>query len=199
METVDPPASLAWRDLEQECLFAVETAEKSGRPITMGRYGVQAVVVRDKTTGAMTTQVMQSLPDFEGVVGPRGRQFVFDAKVCSKSSLSLNDSTTKERQLRHMLRRSRCGAACGLLVHFNRRELKQSTVPAQTWLFPVHFAVPFWERVTSHQERSIGLTAADEYGIAVEWWLPPRGRRPRLLLEVALQELLGRVDELGGT
>lgn len=142
---------------------------------TMSRYGTHAVLVEGKWTP------IHSLPDFEGVL-MGGRQFVFDAKVCSsRASLDLNDEKLKKRQLKHLLTRARFGAIAFLLIHFPERALKTKTVPALTVAFPVSGLMSFWQRVDAGEIKSLGREDALELGFEVAWTNGRGNPKPDLL------------------
>jgi penicillin-binding protein-related factor A (putative recombinase) len=132
-----------------------------------GRYGVQAVRTGD------AWQVMQSLPDFEGVTRD-GRQAIFDAKVCSQSSFALDKyrmetKGSRSRQLKHMLDRSLFGVRCFFLIHWNERRLTTRTEPAVTYAFPVQQGHPFWESFLAGEIKSIRRSDCETYGHKIAW------------------------------
>lgn len=136
----------------------------------------------------MVWQPMQSLPDFEGVL-LGGRQFVFDAKVCSQASFPLAESTMKERQLRHLLRRAQFGAISFLLIHFNARSLITKSIPARTIAFPVRPDHPFWEAFARGEIKRITEQDAELYGIHVEWNIATGKRKLSPDLITAIHEI----------
>lgn len=153
----------------------------------IGRYGVQATVRPSHTTpGAMETQLMQSLPDFEGMCRCHDAEregamnafnhVIFDAKVCSAASFPWNKYRSetrgpRSRQLKHMLRRSRFGARCFFLFHWNERSLAKRIIPARTFVFPVSYLDDYWDRVESLEVKSLSLSDCEEKGVEVEWVL----------------------------
>lgn len=191
----EPPTSLVWKDFENLLLLAAERAEEAGR-LTMGRYGVQFTYAKLNPTQPAVARPLRSLPDFEGILAPLGRQFICDAKVTSGASLKLDESHLTERQIRHMLRRSRFGAVCGLLVHCNERVLTRTVQPALTWAFPVHWRHPFWERVEAGEERSVSRVVFEEYGVPLTWEIPVRCRNATPRIHAAVEALFRLVKPL---
>lgn len=159
------------KEFEELCLYRMRQEQDLGRA-TMSRYGVQGNFIDGKW------QPVQSLPDFEGIVFG-GRQFVTDCKVCSAASFPLDDDKFKRRQLRHMLTRSRFGAICFLLIHFNPRELAKGVVPAATWAFPVYAEHPLWMAFDRSETKRIRPADCEEYAEHVEWNTLPGGRSER--------------------
>lgn len=129
---------------------------------TMSRCGVHAVFIQGKWSP------IDSLPDFEGVL-PGGRQFVFDAKVCSQASFPLDDDKLKKRQLRHLKKRDHYGAIAFLLIHFPERKLATRTDPELTVAFPVSDDHEFWRRVDSGEVKRLSRDEAMEFGVLVRW------------------------------
>lgn len=165
-------------------------------PYTLGRYGVQGAMFGDEF------RPMRSLPDFEGVYAD-GRQFIFDGKVCSGASFRLDKfdpdrPSTTQRQLSHMLKRSRFSVVCFFLVHFNFRELRTKTDPPATIAIPVGANVPVWRGYLRGEVRGISRAQAADYGIEIPWWAPPRAKKPRVNLSVALDLLRERKDDEEG-
>jgi penicillin-binding protein-related factor A (putative recombinase) len=173
------------KEFEKLIQLQMDAEERRGNA-TMSRYGVHAVFIDGKWTP------INSLPDFEGVLRG-GRQFVFDAKVCSsRASLPLNESKVTERQLRHLLKRARFGAVTFLLIHFPERVLKTKTTPAETFAFPVYPESEFWLRVESGEIKSICREDCHVLAASVEW-IEGRGR-PRPDLLPAIMELAGETQ-----
>lgn len=160
--------------------------EESRDNATMARYGVHAVFIDEKWTP------IHSLPDFEGIL-PGGRQFVFDAKVCSsRASLDLNDDKLKKRQLKHLLTRAKFGAISFILIHFPERVLKTKTTPALTVAFPVDGRMSFWQRVDSGEIKSLGRQDALEIGVTVSWTEGRGNPKPDLLPAIRqLERMIG--------
>lgn len=144
------------------------------------RYGVQVSRVGD---GAADLIVMQSLPDFEGIV-PGGRQTIFDCKACSQASFDLTEYRTetggaRERQLRHMIDRAKLGAVCFFLIHWNRRQLATKTEPAVTYAFPIHPELIFWRDFYAGERKKITRQDCEWIGFEVAWNARDREHKPR--------------------
>lgn len=139
---------------------------------------------------------LQSLPDFEGLLPPTGRQFVTDAKVCGEASFKLREeSTTASRQLRHMLERDKFGAICFYTIHFTPRELAGGIQPAETWAFPVSGSHPFWQAFDRGEQKRISREDCREYGVEVEWNCLPGGRTERPDIVMAIYELAAKLGK----
>jgi len=205
------------KEFEDTCLKRMQAEQERGRAI-MSRYGVQGSFMRGAeppdftelasrctsfptTVGALGEafrsgkaaadqwRPVQSLPDFEGVLAPDGRQFIFDAKVSGDASLSLHDSHVAERQRKHLLTRSQFGAICFLLVHFTPRKLKASQQPAETWAFPVSIDHPFWAAFDRSEVKRITRQDCREYAVPVLWNVLPGGRTERPDVLAAVMQL----------
>lgn len=172
------------KDFEEICLYRMRQHEDRGEA-TMSRYGVQGSFVDGKW------QPIVSLPDFEGLLPPAGRQFIFDCKLCAAASFPLDDDKFKRRQLKHMLTRSRFGAVCFLLIHFSERTLKRSIEPAETWAFPVFAEHPLWAAFDRGETKRITRLDCQEYAVSVEWNTLPGGRTPRPDVLVAIRAMVG--------
>lgn len=182
------------KDFEAICLERMKLEEEAGRG-TMGRYGVMSSFFPDRETGVMTWQPVQSLPDFEGIIPPLGRQFVTDAKYTAAASVELRASHFPERQLAHMFRRSEFGAVCFLLIHFAGRELVTRDDPPETWAFPVFQSHPFWIAFSSGVgSGSINRSTAALFGVPVPWTTSDRGRKPRPDILAAVQGVAKLID-----
>lgn len=144
------------------------------RAIHAGRYGVQVQGIRD-VGGKLEWRPVPSLPDFEGVVAG-GRQFVFDAKVCSQASLSLHADHAPTKQLRHLLARGRMGAVSFLLVHWNARELKTKSEPPQTFVVPVAPHLELWRELETAQRRTLNRLDCQLRGHEITWGTIGLGR-----------------------
>lgn len=154
----------------------------------ISRAGVQAVRNKDEWV------VIPSLPDFEGVFAPRGNQIIFDCKVCSQASFDLSKyrSDTKgsrSRQLRHMLERSQFGSVCFFLIHWNPRSGKTFHQPAETFAFPVHAGMLFWQCFERGEVRSLTREDSKEYGWPVKWGTVSGGRTLRPLFLEAIPDI----------
>lgn len=178
------PETLKGKEFEELIMDAGARERKAGA-MTLGRYGVQGMVVKGKTL------LVPSLPDFEGVLAG-GRQFIIEAKVCSSASLQLDKQVVKPRQISHMLDRSAMGAQCFLLVHFNARKLQNANQPAFTVALPVTAdSSPVWQRfVDIYAEarrlkcnptarESISRDLAHDMGTVIRW-VAPKGCRKAL-------------------
>ena len=169
LEKDGTPVTLLSKQFEKMCINDGASSDN----YHMSRYGVSGVFIKGKW------QPIQSLPDFEGVIGDRGRQFIFDCKVCSSASFSLHDDKFKARQLKHMLARSQRGVVCFLLIHFNRRKLKTKEVPSVTYGVPVHPDLDFWEQFDRGEVRSLTKDDCLEFGHKCLWRLNPKARTPK--------------------
>ena len=159
---------------------AVEYLEMNLADITA--CGVQAVMTGTAVDKSPLWQVIQSLPDFEGVTG-FGTQFIFDCKVCSQSSFDLSKYRAeirgpKSRQLRHMQKRSRFGVPCFFLMHWNSRKGVTFEEPAKTYLFPVEES-EFWHAFERAEKRSITRKDCIDFGVECKWSIYGKGRKPR--------------------
>ena len=158
------PPNLKAKEFEQLIL----DAGKRDHRIEIDRYGVQVSLI------AGEWRPIQSLPDFDGVL-EQGRQFIMEAKTNSKTSLTLDKKHIKPRQIKHMLKRSRMGVPCFLIVHFNEFELKTKTHPAITVAVPVNDEDERWELLsTGKSAGSLGRSEACAMGDVITWSVPPR-------------------------
>lgn len=177
------------KEFEEIVLYRMRQHQDRGEA-TMSRYGVQGNFIDG------TWQPVQSLPDFEGLLAPDGRQFVTDCKVCSQASFPLDDDKFKRRQLRHMLTRARFGAICFLLIHFNARELSKTVTPAATWAFPVYADHPLWVAFDRSETKRIRPADCEEYAELVEWNTLPGGNKPRPDVLNAIRRLANKSRSL---
>jgi hypothetical protein len=185
------------KNLEELCIFRMKRERNRGLAI-MNRSGVHCSQRFDSATQTMVYQPLSSPPDFEGVTAPDGRQFIFDAKVCSAASLSIDSqggSGRGKREIPYLLERSTFGVATFLLIHFTPRELKASTVPARTVAFPVHVHHPFWEEYERGSVKRINWTHCDEYGLDVEWNAHAGGRKETPDIYSAVMWIRGCLDD----
>jgi len=176
------PEKIKGLEFEDLIVDSANREEKSGS-LTLNRYGVTLSVQNGVTMG------IQSKPDFEGVVAT-GRQFIFEAKVCSGASFPMHKDKIKPRQVSHMLIRSRFNVPCFLLIHWNARELVRSKVGAVTVAIPVSGADPRWQRfvdayakarrekTTVEPQGSITLEESIIIGKVVPWVVPKGCRKP---------------------
>ena len=143
----------------------------------IGKYGVQAARMKDEWI------IHSSLPDYEGPLVD-GRHITFDCKVCSQASFSWDKYRSltrgsRSRQLRHMIKRSRFGAKCFFLMHWNERVLTKQTFPARTFVLPVMHHFDYWDKVEGGEVKSISLADCNTIGIEVEWVKRDRGTKFR--------------------
>lgn len=183
--------------LEELCLRRMDKEEEAGRA-TMNRYGVHVSIRFDPATQARIVQVISSPPDFEGALH-NGRQFIFDAKVCSASSYSIDSAGGKRaRQIPFLIKRSRFNVITFLLLHFNERSLATKHDREVTWAFPVHHNHPFWKRYLAGEVKSISRTTCEDYAAEVLWSPLPKGKivLPELLPAInCVAELLSEIDD----
>jgi len=159
----DAPEKLLGKEFEKLCV-----RDALGNPhFHMSRYGVMGVFLKGQW------RPVTSLPDFEGVLKPHGRQFIFEAKVTSGASFSLSEDKLHKAQINHLLRRAEYGAVCFLLIHFNQRKLSKKTVKAETWAFPVHPENAYWEAFVRKEVKSINILDCQQYGIECGWHRTP--------------------------
>lgn len=217
-------AQVKGKEFEEVILYRVRQECELGRVI-MGRYGVQGSFSKGKpftldyyerqleTLPGQTSRILrelveaakasadgwrplQSLPDFEGLIPPRGTQFITDAKVCGKPSFDLREqSTSASRQLRHMLERDKFGAICFYAIHFTPRELAGGIQDAETWAFPVSASHPFWEAFDRGEQKRITREDCREYGVPIEWNCLPGGRTERPDIVMAIYELAAKLGK----
>ena len=166
-EELSVPAKLNGKKFEK---LLLEYTVREKKRLTMDRYGVQVAFI----DGAWTP--VPSFPDFEGVI-MGGKQFIVEAKSCSAASFPLHDDKFKERQYRHMKRRSKYGVPCFLIVHFNQRILKTKTVPAMTISIRVDPGMQLWKDFEAGLVKSISPELALENGSVVEWKTPKGCRK----------------------
>lgn len=176
------------KEFEKLLLDRMAYHERQGEA-TMSRYGVHATFMKNRETGKAEWRPIHSLPDFEGVLAPDGRQFVVECKVSNQASLNLQDSHFSDRQLKHLLTRARFGSISILLIHFPERILKTRTDEAQTWAFPVFDEHQFWQLFAAGGTRSISRGDCQDYAVPVQWNTTPGGRTERPDLLAAIREL----------
>jgi hypothetical protein len=187
-----PPATLGGngKELEELLMNEAKRMEKDGI-LTMGRYGTMVSMVDDAWLP------VPSLPDFDGVRGS-GRQFIIEAKVCSQPSFRIQSDKIKHKQVKHMLKRSRFGVDCHVLIHFNARTGVTFYDPPFTVAMPIRCGDFGWHRtweqfaeckVKDQEFPSLTRAIAMELGTPVKWHIPPRANKPR-------PDLLGLVGEL---
>lgn len=179
------------KEFEQHCLYRLDWEQAQGR-CCAGRYGVQGTLIDGKWAP------VSSLPDIEGVL-PSGRQFIFDAKVCSQASFDMakfrpGTRESKARQLDHLMRRSKFGAITFFLIHFPERQLVKRHDPAATWAFPVMQQHQFWDRFYANETTTITRADCNEHAAAVEWNAPGSCRTERPDILSAVNELAHYFD-----
>jgi penicillin-binding protein-related factor A (putative recombinase) len=161
--------SVTGKEFEALVLFRAQRMEEQ-KLLTMGRYGVQAVMIADPVTRVPAWQVIPSLPDFEGVIYGTGRQLIIEAKSCSQASYPIHQAGKKHpKQFDHMLRRAEFGALCYLLLHFNPRALKTKSDPAATYAIRVHPDMHFWREYEAAERISLDRADAALNGEVVPW------------------------------
>lgn len=210
-------------DFEKICVYRMEQEHELKRAI-MGRYGTQSITIGEKPldvdgwcdrlrrgpvnlslvqkfiqeardTGRHV-QAMQSNPDFEGLLPPHGRQFVFDSKVCSQASFPLDkESRNQSRQLNHLLDRDEYGAVCFYLIHFPERSLVRATEPEQTWAFPVSRRHPFWLKFGRGEVKRVSRSDCHEYAVSVEWNCLPGKKKESPDIVMAIYELAAKLGK----
>jgi len=160
---------LKGKEFEALILFRASKLEET-KLLSLCRYGVQAMMIKNPATGALETKTIPSLPDFDGCIAPDGRQLIIEAKVCSQSSYSILSNDKKHpKQLDHMLLRSEFGALCYLLIHFNGRVLVRQTIEPVTYAIMVRHDSHFWRMYQAGQVKSIAREDAALWGIEVPW------------------------------
>lgn len=174
------PKKLNGKEFEKALIEAAARCEKQSL-IVMDRYGVEVSNFGGKLTA------IPSKPDFEGTRAD-GRHFIIEAKANSQSSFQLYPTVIKARQVKHMLKRSRFGSKCFLIIHFNQRILKNAVQPAFTVAIPVNDDDPRWQRYVEACEAakrekrkvepqgSINRDEAQDMGRLVIWKIPERCR-----------------------
>jgi len=159
------------KQFEQLCLDRVRRDRNNGGAATISRCGVRAARMKSEW------QILQSFPDFEGVLRPSGRQFTFDCKVCSKSSFALDEfrpgaKRYKAAQFNYLMERAEFGAIAFLLIHFSERQLKTRSFDAATYAVPVHPRLQMWIDFQSLEISSLARDTCAEFGERVAWNLP---------------------------
>lgn len=185
------------KEFEELCVFRMNHERRRGRGL-MRRCGVQGGWRLDPSTGTRKFEPSSSPPDFEGVE-PDARQFMFDAKVCSLASYSIDNAGSKRRwQIPILLERSEFNVATFLLIHLPERVLKTKTDPIRTVAFPIHVRHPFWINYLDSEIKSISRAAFDEYGIEVEWSTMPGGKKPTPDILAAVSEIRETLIQFSG-
>lgn len=159
-----------------------------------GRYGVK-LRFTTRVFNGVTVNVpvaIPSMPDFEGVIPPIGRQFVTDAKVVADGHMNL--AKYSETQTKFLLERAAAGATCFYLILFERRVLKRSTRECVTYAFPV-CENPFWSAVESGDRSTIGIPDCETFGVVVPHSVIGRDRTPRPDILGAITRLMEIQDD----
>jgi hypothetical protein len=178
------PPKLAGKEFEELILHRARQLEADG-VLTLSRYGVQGSMRDGKW------MPIQSYPDFDGTIAPDGTELICEAKAVTGTRVQFDDSHAKTKQIEHMLRRSRFGAKCFLLIHWNRRVLKTRTDEAITHAVPVTHDCPFWDGYLRGEEKSISRHQADLYGLVLPWYpYSERGRKATPAIEMMTGRLL---------
>lgn len=181
------PTSLKGSEFETLLMDAAKREEAAGI-LTMGRYGVDGMVVAGKNGGASQTLLVPSKPDFEGVLAT-GRQFIIEAKSWQKKAFEINPAFIKVKQVSHMLKRSSFGVPCYLLIHFAERRGVNFIDPAITVAIPINDNRPLWQNfidaaaVAKAEGKKLGGFAtisrdeAQDMGQLVPWRIPKGCRK----------------------
>lgn len=93
----------------------------------------------------------------------------FRPEVRDERGKIIEKAGKKRRQLKHMLSRSKYGAVCFFLIHWNSRELKTKTNPSTTVAIPVHHSMSFWQQFEQGGVKSISRDLSFQLGTIVEW------------------------------
>lgn len=164
------PNQLKGKDFEQLLMDAAKRHEREGG-ITMGRYGVQGLRLKDGVV------LIPSLPDFEGVLAD-GRQFIIEAKAVQGASLSLQGDHFRVRQYAHLVKRAEFNVRTFLLIHFAARTLTNSIQHAMTVAVPVRRDMPFWQEYEAKDSCTLHRDTAQEIGQLVPWTAPKGCKKP---------------------
>jgi len=199
-------SGLTGREFEELCNERGYALHNQGA-VDMNRYGVMANY-KGFSNGKPDIQVLRSLPDFEGVLPPSGRQFIFDCKVCSQSSFDLRpyqEDGDRRRQLLHLLDREEYGCITFLFFHLNDRELKTKNDIRATVALPVSRRMRVWHESETKARPRLSRQEIIDLGVSVEWDKPGLDRKDRPDLYGAIMgvskylEELNRVDAGGNT
>lgn len=177
----DIPTILKGSEFEKLLMDSAAREESSGL-LTMGRYGVDGVIVQGKTL------LVPSKPDFEGVLAT-GRQFIIEAKSWQKKAFEINPAFIKVKQVSHMLKRSSFGVPCYLLIHFAERRGVNFIDPAITVAIPINDQRPLWQNFIDAAAAAkadgkklggfatISRDEAQDIGQLVPWRIPKGCRK----------------------
>lgn len=176
------------------CMERMEALHSRGL-VHAVKYGVQAL------RNGNDVITIASLPDFDTVIPPLARQAVYDAKVCSQASFALDkyrDETegARRRQIKHLFLRADFGAAAFLLMHWNPRELRKTSFPAETYAVPVYRHIPFWDNFLVGEEKSLNRGHCEEFGVKVEWNYLDGERKARPDVLAAINGVFAILDDL---
>lgn len=191
-----PPGKLGnnGKEFEKLILAAGARLEKQGI-LKVGHYGTQVSMVKGKW------MPIPSFPDFDGVEAG-GYQFVLEAKVCSKSQFEVQPKIVKQRQIKHMIEKSKLGVPCGIIMHLNERKMKTDYDPPSTWIIPIHHEKG-WEGWRRYAERKkddktpydrLNREEIAEMGIKVDWVIWPRCTKAYPDLRAMLYRLRLKLD-----
>ena len=181
-----PPPKLSGKDFEELILDAGARSEKL-EIFCIDRYGVEVSFFQGKP------QAIPSKPDFEGTRAD-GRHFVIEAKVNSQATFQMSPEKIKPRQIKFMLKRSRFGSKCFLLIHWNERILVKSHDPAFTVAIPVNGEDPRWQKYVDDYAKAkrekkpmeiqprISREEAVGIGTLIKWVIPDGCRKATPML-----------------
>ena len=175
------------KQLEAEILRSIKSSPK----LTGDRYGVK-MSFRDGEF-----RPIKSNPDIEGLIAPKGRQFVIEAKTLGTPSLFLATRIRKDKtsqQLKKMFERSAFGGVCCYVIHWNERQLKTKYCPPRTFAFPVHPCDDFWRAFVFGVVTKITVDDCVEHAIEIEWEVGGRVRTPRMNLVSVIEKLDARIN-----
>jgi len=164
------------KDFEDLCIQRARKEEDNGN-LTMGKYGVRGAF--DAAT--KTWRPIPSYPDFEGVTMD-GRQFIFDAKVISGTSLPMKADHSPLRQREHLFKRWDWNVTTFYLVHclaFTSPAGKK-TYPEMTIALPTDPGLEHWEGVGDESRKSFSRDDLLKFGLIVHWTLPDSASRKKL-------------------
>lgn len=181
-EVIPSPPKLSGKEFEEYLLKAADRGEAQ-QVFCMDRYGVEVSFFGGRP------QVIPSKVDFEGTRSD-GKQFMIEAKVCSQATFQVCLEKLKPRQVKHMLKRSRFGSKCFLLIHFNELKQVKKSYPAITIAIPVNDEDPRWQQYVDAYADSkrtktkmaiqdrISREEAEEIGHVIKWVIPENKRTP---------------------
>lgn len=173
------------KEWENHCMYRFSFLKRQ-RLGTMSRYGTVAITTGPKrpckrcgaSPGGMDWVAKQSMPDFEGVFGTHGRQFIAEAKVCAGSSVPIHverkqkGDGIKVSQKEHLLHRAEFRAVSMVWIHWPERVLKTRTDPMATFAFPVIATHPFWVAHAAGDKLRITRDDCHDWGVEIAWNKP---------------------------